>query len=225
MRLTFDGTAAQIAPIWTPPGLTSPPPRLLASRELAPELECTIINCVRHWAGSRSDIVLELSGGLDSSIVAAAPAAAGADFFCDHLRNARRGWRRAPLRARGRRPLRSLSCGDHARPRRHRPHLRTAADRTKAGGLWGLRRGSISPSNRPCRGSGGSVFGGIGGDNIFDFDGTVASILDAFSHFGVGRRSFASASRRRTGRECDDMGGHASRAPREMGRRTRGMAP
>src|SRR5690606_12148515 len=35
-----------------------------------------------------------------------------------------------------------------------------------------------------------SIFGGIGGDSVFDLDGSVAPILDAMDRFGLGRRTF-----------------------------------
>lgn len=189
MRLTFDGTAAQVAPIWTPwPHVAAATP--LGVRELAPELERTIIDCVRHWAGSRPDIVLELSGGLDSSIVAAALAAAGADFSAITFATpGADGDERHYARAVADRCGASLAEIMHddagidliSEPQRIGP--RPAA--------YGVLGGIDIAFEQAVPRSGGSVFGGIGGDNIFDFDGTVAPILDAFSHFGVGRRSFA----------------------------------
>src|SRR3546814_10696864 len=43
-------------------------------------LQRLIINCTAAWSASRSQILVELSGGLDSSIVTAALKSADADF-------------------------------------------------------------------------------------------------------------------------------------------------
>lgn len=64
-------------------------PNPLPLGEIAPELEQRLLASVAAWAEGREDIVVELSGGLDSSIVAAALAGSGAAMGVDHLYGAR----------------------------------------------------------------------------------------------------------------------------------------
>lgn len=189
MRLTFDGTEPTVAPAWTPwPHVAS------ATRkgvdDLAPELERVIVDCMRHWSASRRNIVLELSGGLDSSIVAVALAAAGADFSAitfatpgadgDERHYARAVAERCGVR------LSEIIHDDAGIDLISEPRMlgpRPAA----YGVLGGIDIAFEEAVPREL----GSVFGGIGGDNIFDFDGTVAPILDAFGQLGFRPRAFA----------------------------------
>src|SRR3546814_385322 len=77
--LCFDGVALSVEPTWLPGK------HILCQRSgevagIANELQRLIINCTAAWSASRSQILVELSGGLDSSIVTAALKSADADF-------------------------------------------------------------------------------------------------------------------------------------------------
>src|SRR3546814_16134898 len=76
----FDGVALSVEPTWLPGK------HILCQRSgevagIANELQRLIINCTAAWSASRSQILVELSGGLDSSIVPDAPKSADAAFL------------------------------------------------------------------------------------------------------------------------------------------------
>lgn len=188
MRLAFDGHEAGITPLWSPWTYVAKA-SFLGVAEFAPELERRVIASVKSWSASRGDILLELSGGLDSSIVAAALAAAGANcsaitFVTPGADGDERHYARAV----------AAHCGFDLVEMAHDD---AGVDLIAPPAILGPRPGAYSVLGGIDRafegavpGRGGSVFGGIGGDNIFEFDGTVAPINDAFDTFGISRRSF-----------------------------------
>lgn len=66
---------------WSPWDFASPP-HIAALSEFADELRNTILDCIERWASCFDGIVLGVSGGLDSSIVASATARASGDLRC-----------------------------------------------------------------------------------------------------------------------------------------------
>lgn len=181
----FDGVTATIRTNW------SPWDHVAVDRDVRDHvraLERAILRSVAASSASRSEIVVELSGGLDSSIVAAALKAAGADFSAITFATPgadgdERHFARA-VAARCEIELVEIQHGDEeidiiAPPERLLPRpgaysVLGGVDRHFAAALAG----------RDC-----AIFGGIGGDSVFGLDGSVAPILDAYATFGLGRRT------------------------------------
>lgn len=150
---------------------------------------------MKAWSSGRSDILLELSGGLDSSIIAASLAAADADFSAinfatpgadgDERHFARAVAERvgaAMIEARNddtRIDLLSPPAILHPRP-----------------GAYGVLGGLDQAFEEAGGGKAKSVIGGIGGDNVFAFDSSIGPAVDAFEQYGVSRRTFAVLQRR-----------------------------
>lgn len=157
---------------------------------LAAELERRVMRSVGAWSASRPNILLELSGGLDSSIVAAALHAAGADFSAITF---------ATPGADGDERLYARAVAQHLDIELiETGHDERAIDLTAMPAVLQARPGAYSVLGGIDRAFDGAIgardvalFGGIGGDNVFEFDGTVAPINDAIDHFGYGRRSFS----------------------------------
>jgi len=151
----------------------------------AREIEQMIDSCVAAWAASRSEILLELSGGLDSSIVAAALSASKASF--DGINVA------------------TLSPdGDERRyARAVAQHLDIELTEVLCSpGNSDLTQARAFPSARPssfavlsgidtalnaAAPACASLFSGIGGDNIFALNRSVAPVLDALQLRGPGQ--------------------------------------
>lgn len=187
-RLLWDGASARVEQTWSPwPFVADRDPLPVA--ELAPVLQHTLQAAVAAWVGARPDIMIELSGGLDSSIVAAALSAADANSAAVTFATPDAdGDERHYARAVAERCSIELIEAEHddrtvdlVRPPAHL-HFRPGAYAV----LGGIDRAfEVAVGDREV-----SVFGGIGGDNVFAFDSTVAPILDAASHFGLGGRMF-----------------------------------
>lgn len=187
-RLDWDGLAVTVTPVWSP-WVHVAAARNGSAIDLAPELERRVIASTQAWSASRREIVLELSGGLDSSIVAAALAAAGGDFRAITLATPgadgdERGFARAVAARCSVELIEALhddSGIDLEAPVRA-PGFRPAAY-SVLGGIDRAFDAAVPDRNA-------AIFGGIGGDNIFAFDGTVAPIVDAFESLGYGPRAF-----------------------------------
>ncbi|WP_337180530.1 asparagine synthase C-terminal domain-containing protein [Sphingopyxis granuli] len=186
-RLDFDGRSVAVTPVWSPwDHVEKADPRGVS--ELAPELERRIIKGVDRWSASRHSVLLELSGGLDSSIVGAALAASGTEFSAITF---------VTPGADGDERYYARRVAEHLGIELvEMPHDATGIDLVALptyplprpgaySALGGIDRAFCDVVRDPDV----SIFGGIGGDNIFEFDGTVAPILDAFDTFGLGSRS------------------------------------
>ena len=68
--------------IWTPWTFAAPDRQIARRADAVDEMRETALSCARSWASTCSSPLLELSGGLDSSIVGACMAAAGAVGPC-----------------------------------------------------------------------------------------------------------------------------------------------
>lgn len=187
-RLRYEAGEAVIEPTWSPWEHVARQNSLPVS-DLAPMLERELLVSMAAWTAERPEVILELSGGLDSSIVAAAIAASGVDRFAITFATPDAdGDERPYARAVAERCDFILCEVEHddssidlTAPPAHR-HFRPGAYAV----LGGIDRAfENAVGNREI-----SVFGGIGGDNVFAFDNTVAPILDAVDHFGPGRRAF-----------------------------------
>ena len=174
--------------IWTP-WRSVALPDLRPVAELAPDLERRIVGSVCAWCGNRGAILLELSGGLDSSIVAAALVATDAPFSAvTYVSPGAHGDERRYARAVAqhcRVGIREMPHDDGAIDLISLPrilHARPAA--------YGVLGGIDDAFEAAFPAADVAIFGGIGGDNVFDFDTSVAPILDAFGHFGPRRPAF-----------------------------------
>ena len=87
-RLALAATGAAIEPLWSPWSFTAPDGRTAEERDAA--LRDTARACVAARAAPFRHVVLKLSGGLDSSIVAACLAGTGRSFSCVTLATAKR---------------------------------------------------------------------------------------------------------------------------------------
>ncbi len=154
--------------------------------DAARELEQIVDTCVSSWAAGRSAIAVELSGGLDSSIVSASLAAAGAKVSAVNVATA-------------------SPDGDE---RRYARAVADCLDIKLTEALYDARDHDLTQppafaSTRPAsfavldgidaalgaataRTGARSVFSGIGGDNIFALTHSVAPVLDAFRAWGPG---------------------------------------
>lgn len=188
-RLEYDGRSVQVTSIWSPWDHVAPslPPDADA---LARGLEHRLIACHEAWSRSRGDILLELSGGLDSSIVAAALAGSGARFAAvNFVTPGGDGDERIYARAVAARCGAELIEADLgvndidfvAPPAILRPRPTE----------YGVLNGIDAAFETAATASDASIFSGIGGDNIFGYDGSVAPVFDAWTRFGLSRRTFA----------------------------------
>ena len=154
--------------------------------DAARELEQIVDACISSWATSRPATGVELSGGLDSSIVTASLAAAGAKVSAVNVATA-------------------SPDGDE---RRYARAVAEHLDIELAETLYGTQDYDLTQlpafaSARPAsfavldgidaalgaataRTGATSVFSGIGGDNIFALTHSVAPVLDAFRARGPG---------------------------------------
>lgn len=187
MRLEIVGGTAVTRQIWSPwAHVARADPRGLS--DLAPALESRLTRCAKSWAAGRDEILLELSGGLDSSIVAAALVSAGSAVRAVNFVTAGPdGDERHYAR------MVAEHCGIDLAELPHADavdlvgppaelHVRPAA--------YAVLGGIDAAFEAEFPGRSAALFGGIGGDNVFAFDTSVAPILDALAHFGPCRRTF-----------------------------------
>jgi asparagine synthase (glutamine-hydrolysing) len=187
--ISFDGTSFCVASTWSPwQHVACPTSARLV--DIAPELAKRIIDCTAAWSASRHDIILELSGGLDSSIVAAALRAADGDFSAitfatPEAEGDERHFARA-VASRCGIDLTEVVHDDAAIDLVSLPDVFTVRPGAYSvlGGLDRAFVEHVSDLSRP-------IFGGIGGDSVFHLSTTVAPILDVWSSRGWSRRTFA----------------------------------
>jgi asparagine synthase (glutamine-hydrolysing) len=191
-RFEYDGRTVRIASTWSPWDhvMASLPPDV---GELARSLEQRLIACHRAWSGSRRDILLELSGGLDSSIVAAALAGSGAGFSAINF---------VTPRGDGDERIYAHMVAAHCGADLIEAELggedidliAPPAMRQPRPAEYGILNGIDAAFGKAAPASDAAIFSGIGGDNIFGFDNSVAPIFDAWQSFGFSRRSFTALS-------------------------------
>ena len=195
----------------------SPWDYVVASRatpdELAERLSHIVRHCTAAWASTRGRLLLSVSGGLDSSILAACLATAGADTVCltmfsDDAVGDERPFARAlsghlglPLLERPYR-LEDIEITEPIAP-----HLPRPIDRTQA---IAYERVHLEVA----REVGADAFmTGNGGDSMFGYSQSAAPIADRYLSQGIGRGMLVSLLDvcRQTGCSLSDAAGQARR--------------
>lgn len=152
-------------------------------------LEQRIRTCVSAWANSRDSIVVELSGGLDSSIVAAALAQGGHAFSAATIATASPdGDERRFARAVAERCVIDLVeyvHGDAVLDLTAGPAF--LAPRPATYGVLAGIDAALGSATKEM--SGASIFTGIGGDNVFAINRSIMPALDALLSLGPRPRS------------------------------------
>ncbi|WCM26348.1 asparagine synthase-related protein [Sphingomonas sp. QA11] len=161
------------------------------SNEVAEELRRTIEQCVAAWASRCRRPLVSLSGGLDSSIVAACLAqsqsqAACLTLFTDDLAGDERGFAQIVCDAVGlplsecRYDLEAVDLG-----RALGAHLPRPAGRMEAQPYEAAHRALAE------RVGADAFFTGNGGDNVFGYSQSAAALADRALHEGPGAGAFA----------------------------------
>ena len=206
LRQTSQGCSIQT--FWSPWTFTS---QAKVSIGASPKrLEEKVIDCVSMWSASRPAIMIELSGGLDSSIVAAALSATRSDFSAANVATVspdgdERHYARAVASECGVSLIEAIhddasidlltgSCFPNPRPATY-------------GVLAGIDRALGDATNV---GSSCSIFSGIGGDNVFALTRTLVPALDSYEALGPCILSYRAL--RDSARLCNMTLWHAARA-------------
>lgn len=183
MALTLDGAAAATRAFWLP-WTYAGSNRDTDLRRAAETVEQCILMCVDRWASQRGDIFVELSGGLDSSIVAASLAACGYDFTGVTVATAtpdgdERRYARDVARTCG---IRLIECPvDEAAIGLVAPPARLTPRPAAASILAGFDRAIAEAVEARGR---SQIWSGIGGDNVFAFSHSVSPAVDAMRVMG-----------------------------------------
>lgn len=186
--LSFDGIAAAVRSIWSPwEHVAKGAGGGIADQTSA--LARRIDACVGAWSKGRDGIILELSGGLDSSIVAASLAVAGADFSAINFATpGADGDERQFARAVAER------CGiamiEVENDDRRVDLVAPPAILHPRPGAYGVLGGIDLAFEEIAAGRDTPIIGGIGGDNVFAFDSSIGPAVDAYEQFGFSRQTF-----------------------------------
>jgi asparagine synthase (glutamine-hydrolysing) len=193
MRLRVRSDRVAIDELWSP-WLFAQSPSTLGDGALAIALADTINACTARLAGRHRHALLSLSGGLDSSIVAAALARSGSSFSCltlvtDDASGDERHYASlvadrigAPLIAR-RRTIAGVEV-----TRSHAAHLPRPVARS-------FSQESDRILQDVAQSEGADVyFSGAGGDNVFGFQNSVAPLADRLRVEGFTRGSWRTAT-------------------------------
>ncbi|WP_033073863.1 asparagine synthase-related protein [Sphingopyxis sp. MWB1] len=179
MRLTIHDRAASTHCFWLPWPYASVGADVDKSRAAAMVRQCGLM-CVERWAARPGEILVELSGGLDSSIIAAALTACGRAFTGVNAATAtpdgdERCFARAVAAASGIR-LFERRIGD-ADPDLLAPPARRTSRPAAAAILDGFDAAIASAIAQGQEGA--QLWSGIGGDNVFAFSHSVSPAIDA----------------------------------------------
>lgn len=186
VTLTDEGEA--VATRWSPWDHARPDG--LPEEERAVRLRRVVQQCVAGWASLWQRPLVSLSGGLDSSIVAACLAEAGSDVRCatmytDDPVGDERGYARA-------------LCAHLGLPLAECPYDLDAVDIGQAQGLH-LPRPAGRAQNQAYerahialaeREGADAFFTGNGGDNVFGYSQSAAALTDRVLHEGLGIGAF-----------------------------------
>jgi asparagine synthase (glutamine-hydrolysing) len=160
--------------------------------EPAERLSRTVRHCVHAWALAHQPVLLSVSGGLDSSIVAACLAKAGIDTVClTMFTNDPSG---------DERPFARALCNHLGLPLIERPYrlediditeplaanLPRPKDRTQANAYERVHSAVASEIGA------GAFITGNGGDHVFGYSQSAAPIADRYLSEGLGHGTFAS---------------------------------
>lgn len=175
---------------WTPWMFATRITLLEDQREAAERLQTAVDDAVRSWASRSSRVLLELSGGLDSSVVAASLHRAGSDVQAVTLVTPDRGADERRYAA---------AVADHIGAPLEIVHLSdqsadlTAPPKTllPRPGIRTLQQLVDREFERVAQNLGvDAFFGGGGGDSVFCYMYTAAPATDALLHAGPGRLFF-----------------------------------
>ncbi len=169
--------------IWSPWDHTEP--NRGPAKDLAEELHHVVTNCVGAWAGNFDHILLGVSGGLDSSIVAASLAQTSTDVTLLTLATREphgdeRAWAGCVAESLGmdvREAFYDLSDIDISRPTSS--HLPRPLGRA-------FGQSAIKTKMNIAQEKGvDAFFSGIGGDNVFCFSQSATALVDRFQFEGL----------------------------------------
>lgn len=188
--LSLPARAGIQAPCWSPWDHVSD--RREEPQAAAERLSRTVRKCIEAWASTRRHVLLSVSGGLDSSIIAACLAAAGArttclTLFSDDPAGDERPFARA-LCEYLRMPLieRRYQLEDIDLKEPLAPHLPRPRDRTQANAY---ERVNLEVALK----AGADAFmTGNGGDNVLGYSQSAAPIADRYLAEGIGLGTFRS---------------------------------
>ncbi|MGF7148947.1 asparagine synthase (glutamine-hydrolyzing) [Sphingomonas zeicaulis] len=189
--LLFGNRAIEARQLWSPWPFVEDQAQIEDRLAAAAAVRRATIEVMSAWASESGRILLELSGGLDSSIVAVALAACGADFACISVASeAADGDERRYAQAVAR------QIGAHLH---EAIALTSSIDLTRAPSTITPR----PPANRVLSAFDAHIrrtltengysrfFSGIGGDNVFASSNSTAPLRDALRRFGPGRHALA----------------------------------
>jgi len=175
---------------WTPWTYAEESRRVRSYDDAVATLRAAIIECISGWASRSGRILLELSGGLDSAIIAASLREIGADFSCvtfagddpssDERAHARRVASHLGV------PLAELHLeGGEARIDPQSPNITAYPSATPWGGLIDRAVSGVAAAERAQ-----NIYSGGGGDNVFCYLTTAAPAADALRAYGPGPQFF-----------------------------------
>uniref|UniRef100_B0T9D6 asparagine synthase (glutamine-hydrolyzing) n=1 Tax=Caulobacter sp. (strain K31) TaxID=366602 RepID=B0T9D6_CAUSK len=190
-RLTFTGGLKTETLTWNPWLFARPsaqaPERGVAATAVRQAVEVS----VRKWADQSSPVLLELSGGLDSSIIACCldeprTAATFVNFVTPTAEGDERGYARLVAKAADKQLIEQDIRADEVDVTRPRPgrHPRPAS------------QALLQPLEQACAElapqlGARSFFSGLGGDNVFCSIATASPAADALLTSGLGRQFWA----------------------------------
>lgn len=184
-QLNLANSQHSIEQVWSPWPFVSAPHRHTDPHQAATEVRDAVSSTVKRWAETDQSLLLELSGGLDSSIVAACLQNTTARVSCSNLVT--------PVPGADERKYASLMA-DLLGVELHVDHLgftRTPLDfepppNTVAPSTWFLQHAANELSEAIATQLGvKSFFSGGGGDTVFCFTRTAAPAADAFREHGL----------------------------------------
>lgn len=187
----------------------------LPSADLAEQLRDTVLGCIRRLAMSRGRLLLSVSGGLDSSIIAACLKGTETvclTMFADDPSGDERPYARAlchqlglPLVERAYR-LEDIDIGEPLAP-----HLPRPRDRTQAVAYERVHLAVASELGADA------FVTGNGGDNVFGYSQSAAPIADRYLEEGISRGLLSALADvcRQTGCSIVDALRHAARLAHE----------
>lgn len=184
--LTFDGDRLETTEIWSPWRFTAADRELSSFDAAARQVREAVLQVSKSWAGTTRRPIVELSGGLDSSIVAAGLAAAGADLLCVTF---------IPSAGDSDERVYAQAVADHLGVRLEQVKLAIdAVDVTRSDAAWLPRpcaRNFAQALDRPlqeaAQGHGADMFfSGGGGDNIFCHLQSTLAVIDLIKCAGFG---------------------------------------
>ncbi|HZU52217.1 MAG TPA: asparagine synthase-related protein [Sphingomicrobium sp.] len=177
-------------PCWSPWDYVNEPN--VEREETAERLARIVRHCVAAWAVGRGRLLLSVSGGLDSSIIAACLARSAADTVCltmfsEDPAGDERPFARALCSHLGIRLIeRPYRLEDVDIAQALAPHLPRPRDRTQANAY---ERVHVDVA----KDVGADTFvTGNGGDNVFGYSQSAAPIADRFLAHGIDRQLFSS---------------------------------